>query len=156
MFARRFCFALLGAFVLAAGAAAEPHPLAPAFNSRPGASYTMYLNFSGFNYPGQWAGQTPGVVSAFNNQAGASFTTTEQAWIKNIWARTAEAYSMFDINVTTVDPAVAAGQAGTDALRLAYYDATPRVMHTIIGGVGGSFFPGAGGEIGRASCRERV
>ena len=146
MFARRFGLVLLMASVLSGRAVSEPHPLAPAFNSRPGAAYTLYLNFSGFNYAGNWGGQAPGVVHAFNNQAGANFTTDEQAWIKNIWARTAEAYSAYDINVTTVDPAVAAGQAGTDAQRLAYYDATPRVMHTLIGRPNNNnFFSGAGG-----------
>lgn len=146
MLARNFGFALALCCLLAGPAASEPHPTAPALNSRPGAAYTMYLNFSGFNYPGSWAGETPGVVSAYNNQSGATFTPAEQAGIKNIWARVAEAYAPFNVNVTTVDPAAAAGQAGTDALRLAYYDATPRVMHTIIGSpANGSFFSGAGG-----------
>lgn len=143
---RHWSFVFFVIFVVSTPATGQAQPAAPVLNSRPGASYTMYLNFSGFNYPGQWGGQTPGVVAAYNNQTGANFTATEQAWIKNIWARTAEAYSMFDINVTTVDPAVAAGQAGSDAQRLAYYDNTPRVLHTIIGRPSNSsFFSGAGG-----------
>lgn len=39
----------------------------------------------------------------------------------------------FNVNVTTVDPAVAAGQSATDTARQAYYDATPNTMHTIVG-----------------------
>ncbi len=123
----------------------QSHPLAPAFNSRPGAAYTLYVNFSGFDYPGTWGSGTPGNIPAYNNQTGSTFTAAEQANIKNIWARIAEAYAPFNVNVTTVDPAVAAGQAGSDAQRLAYYDATPRLMHTIIGNPNSSFYSGAGG-----------
>lgn len=124
---------------------AQAHPTAPAFSSRPGAPYTMYLNFSGFAYPGTWGGQTPGTVPAYNGQTGSSFTATEQANIKNIWTRIAEQYSPFNINVTTVDPAVAAGQAANDNTRHNYYQATPRMMHTIIGNGASNFFGSAGG-----------
>jgi hypothetical protein len=123
---------------------AQAHPLAPALSSRPGAQYTMYLNFSGFNYPGTWGGQTPGNVPAYDN-AGASFTAAQAANIKNIWTRIADAYSMFDINVTTVDPAVAAGQAADDLTRYNYYQATPRFMHTVIANGASNFFGNAGG-----------
>lgn len=124
---------------------AQAHPLAPALSSRPGAQYTMYLNFSGFNYPGSWGGATPGNVPAYNGQTGSSFTTTEQANIKNIWTRISDAYSMFDINVTTVDPAVAAGQAANDNTRWTYYENTARLMHTVIGDGASTFFGSAGG-----------
>jgi hypothetical protein len=126
----------------------QAHPLAPAFSSNPGASYTLYLNFSGIDYPGNWStsGQAPGNVPAYNLQTGATFTTAEIANIKNIWARVAEAYTPYsNVNVTTVDPAVAAGQAGSDAQRLTYYDATPRVMHSVIGNGASTFYSGAGG-----------
>jgi hypothetical protein len=139
----RFILAWIHVIVFAGLGWAQP--VAPAFNSRPGAPYTLYLNFAGFNYPGTWSNQTPGNIPAYNNQTGPQFTAQEQANIKNIWARVAEAYAPFNVNVTTVDPAVAAGQAGSDAQRLAYYDATPRVMHTIIGNPNSSFFSGAGG-----------
>lgn len=36
--------------------------------------------------------------------------------------------------MTTVDPAIAAGQAGSAAQRIAYYDQQPSMAHTIIGG----------------------
>ncbi|HMP18106.1 MAG TPA: hypothetical protein PKD72_13865, partial [Gemmatales bacterium] len=88
----------------------------------------------------------PGNVPAYNGQTGPTFTATEIANIKNIWARVAEAYTPFsNVNVTTVDPAVAAGQAGSDAQRLAYYDATPRVLHTVIANGASNFFGNAGG-----------
>lgn len=125
--------------------AVAAQPVAPAFSSRPGAPYTLYLNFSGFSWTGTWGSGTPGVIPAYNNQTGPQFTPAEQANIKNIWARVAEAYAPFNVNVTTVDPAVAAGQAGSDLQRQNYYDATPRLMHTIIGDPSSSFYPGAGG-----------
>jgi hypothetical protein len=128
---------------------AVAQPAAPAFNSRPGAAYTLYLNFTGFQFNGTWAnsGQTPGNMSAYDN-ATSSFTAAQQANIKNIWSRAAEAYSMFNINVTTVDPAVAIGGLASNNYvgRQLYYDQTARVMHSVIGNRGNSgFYSGAGG-----------
>src|SRR5262245_19546730 len=96
---------------------AETHPPAPALSSRPGAAYTLYLDFSGFNFSGKWAvtpanpaGQgTPGNRPAYDTDGDATtFTNAEISKIKECWARTAEKYSPFNVNVTTVDPAVAA------------------------------------------------
>ena len=106
---RRLLIAIALGVGWVSGAYAQSHPLAPAFNSRHGAAYTLYLNFSGFDYTGTWGGQTPGSTPAYNGQTGATFTPQEQANIKNIWARIAEAYAPYNVNVTTVDPAVAAG-----------------------------------------------
>ncbi len=123
---------------------AKAQVAAPAHSSRPGSPYTLYLDFSGFNYPGQWAGDTPGNIGAWRNAVG-SFSVPQQNEIKNIWARISEAYAPFNVNVTTVDPSGLA--LNNWAGRLNYYDATPRVMHTIITGNSnpGSFFSGAGG-----------
>ncbi len=129
MFSRLFGVALLLSLLAAAQAQV------PALSSRPGAAYTLYLNFGGFNFNGTWGntGATPGITPAYG-------TTTQ---VQEAWARTAEKYAGFDINITTVDPAVAAGQSATDALRQSYYDSTPRLMHTVIGG-SGSWFGGGG------------
>jgi hypothetical protein len=119
----------------------------PQLNSRPGAAYTLYLNFGGFNYNGTWFGDTPGVTPAYDtNNNAAVFTTTELNNIRNIWSRSAEKYSVFNVNVTTVDPAVAAGQSATDALRQSYYDSRPGMMHMVIGGDGGWY--GGSGIVG--------
>ena len=48
------------------------------------------------------------------------------------WALIASAFASFDINVTTVDPAVAAGQAATDQQRINYYDSQVGTVHVII------------------------
>jgi hypothetical protein len=122
----------------------------PQLSSRPGAAFTVYLNFGGFNYDGAWFGDTPGVTPAYDTNDNSSvFTPTEITNMRNIWSRTAEKFSIFNVNITTLDPAVAAGQSSSDAQRLTYYDVTPRMMHTVIGGDGAWLnSPGAVGVSG--------
>jgi hypothetical protein len=121
---------------LASDDTSEVAAAAPSLSSRPGAAYTVYLNFDGFAFNGQWGntGATPGITPAYSGT---------QAQIREVWARTAEKYVGFNVNVTTVDPAIAAGQAGSDSARQRYYDTTSRVMHTVIGG-NGAWFGGGG------------
>ncbi len=110
---------------------------APPLSSRPGAAYTVYLNFDGFAFNGNWGGDVrtvPGTTPAYSGST---------AQLREIWARTAEKYAPFNVNVTTVDPAIAAGQATTDTVRQSYYDNTARLMHTVVGG-NGSWFGGGG------------
>ncbi len=119
----------------------------PAYNSRPGAAYTIYLDLGGFSFSGTWgtSGRTPGTTPAYTVDGNATtFSTSELANIKTIWARTAEKYTAFNVNVTTVDPAVAAGRATSDAMRQSFYDSTPQTMHTVVGG-GGTWYGNAGG-----------
>lgn len=108
------------------------HPLAPQLSSNPGARYTVFLDFSGFNYNGTWGGKTPGNVPAYTQDSDATtFNSAEITSIKEAWARTAVAYVGFNVNVTTIDPATA---GMTDAQRQTWYDQTQYVTHTIIGG----------------------
>jgi len=120
---------------LVANSAFADNPVTPAYSSSPGAAYTLYLDFSGFTFNGTWGntGKTPGTLSPFNTDGNATtFSTTELSSISKIWTRTAEKYAPFNINITTVDPAVAAGFSAADTLRQKYYDNTPLVMHSII------------------------
>ncbi len=107
----------------------------PQLSSDPGAPYTIYLDFAGFNFTGNWGNSgTPGDTPAFENaSASGTFTSTQQSDISKVWARVAQCYTPFNVNVTTIDPAVTAGQADTDASRQAYYDQTAKMMHTVIG-----------------------
>ncbi len=115
-----------------AGISAAQHPVAPSLNSNLGAKYTIYLNFTGFNYNGTWAGSTPGNVPAYTQDGDATtFNIAEISAIKEAWARTAQKYVGFNINVTTVDPA---GTGLTDAQRQTFYDNKQYMTHTIIGG----------------------
>ncbi len=127
------CVAGVGGF--SALADAESHPLGiPTLNSRPGAAYTVYLDFGGFSFFGNWGNGSgvPGTTPAFDHVTNA-FSGNDVSYINQIWSRVAEKYSAFNINVTTVDPAAAANQASTDASRQLFYDQTPRLMHTVIG-----------------------
>lgn len=131
----------------------EVHPTGiPELSSRPGAAYTLYLDFGGFNFSGTWgsSGKSPGNVSAFGNVTD-SFSATQQDAIRETWVRAAQKYTAFDINVTTIDPAVAANQATTDAQRQAYYDQTARLTHTVV--ADGTWYGVSGGVsyVGMAS-----
>ena len=147
---RRFLAALALSGLSVMGAWAEQHTAGvPELSSRPGAPYTIYINVAGFNYSGSWSdgelglpGFTPSVGDV---AATGTFDSMQVSEIKNIWSRMAQSYIGFNVNVTTVDPAIAAGQAGTDALRQAYYDATPNLMHTVVGSQvrGGGYITGA-------------
>ncbi len=130
---------LLGAFstTLAWG-----QPIPPALSSRPGAQYTIYLNFAGFNYDGTWANKTPGNVPAFTLDGDATtFNSTEMQRIRETWASTAAKFVGFNINVTTVDPSPA---GLTDSQRKTWYDNTQYLTHTILGG-SNSWYGSAGG-----------
>ncbi len=110
--------------------------LAAAFTleSLPGANRVIYLDFVGFNDSVFWYTYPNGITTlntkpvtynAFDldgNQpcaAGtadpACFTAAELAMIRETWARVAEAYAAFEVNVTTRDP-------GRDAIQNSGWD----------------------------------
>ena len=104
----------------------------PQLSSLPGAAYTIYLNFTGFNYTGTWGGQTPGSSAAYADvPANGTFNAQQVSDIQKIWARVAEQYTAFNVNVTTVDPATGAN-AATDLARQNFYRDTPNLMTTMI------------------------
>lgn len=77
----------------------------PAYSSRPGAAAQLFLDLDGINYEGTWAGKTPGNVPAYDTDGDpSSFSEVELENIHQIYTRVAEAYSPFEVNVTTVDP----------------------------------------------------
>lgn len=141
--------ALFAAVAVAWGQSASAQSsLIPQLSSRPGAAFTLYLDFGGFTFNGNWGNQsnrTPGTTPAYTTDGSSNFSATEIQNMREMWSRTAEMYAPFAINVTTVDPAITAGQAGSDTQRQNYYDSQARMMHTIIGGNGGWFASGAGG-----------
>lgn len=77
----------------------------PLLDSRPGAAATLYLDFDG-NVLGSWStgGRTfTNVSTPVWDMDGdtTSFSSAEQALIREVWSRVAEDYAPFDINVST-------------------------------------------------------
>jgi hypothetical protein len=99
----------------------RPDAFAPALSSNPGASHTLYLNFNG-DYRAEWTGKDPYgntwtfpdvnaldhpenvIMNPYERTALTPLTNAQRAQITEIWARVAEDYAPFDVNVTTVDP----------------------------------------------------
>ena len=93
----------------------------PALNSNPSASAKLYLDFLG-DPATKWGSYSVSTTPAYDQDGDpTTFSDGELASIHQIWARVAESYSPFSINVTTVDP-------GTLADKVA--------MRVVIGGNG--------------------
>lgn len=84
----------------------DSSPNVPVYNSLPGAHAKLFLDFDGVDFgTTKWSGKTPGERPAYDLDGDASeFSTEELSRIEQIWSRVAEAYSPFNINVTTVNP----------------------------------------------------
>jgi hypothetical protein len=101
-------------------------------NSNPTAPAKLYLDFNG-DAAAAWRGYNVTATPAYDRDGDTStFSDAEQANIQEIFARVAEKFSPFNVNVTTVDP-------GTYADKQA--------MKIVVGGDGrwfGPSWPGAG------------
>jgi hypothetical protein len=80
--------------------------VAPVYSSRPSAAAKLYLDFDGVDFGSTlWAGRAPGVRPAYDTDNNPSiFNSTELANIQQIWARVAEKFSPFEVDVTTQNP----------------------------------------------------
>jgi hypothetical protein len=96
----------------------------PLLDSNPGAAVTLYLDFNG-NFESDWWNGRPENQTHYSNVLTpmwdmdgnpAAFGPDERAMISQIWARVAEDFSPFDINVST---AYYGGFADGQALRVA-------------------------------------
>lgn len=77
----------------------------PQLSSRPGAAASLYLDFDG-NVEAKWGNRANVVTPAYDTDGNkTSFNSSEVAAIREIWARVAEDYAPFNLNVTTVPPA---------------------------------------------------
>ncbi len=82
----------------------SPLSAVPVLNSKPGAAATVYLDFNG-DVAQSWGSYSVTTTPAYDTDGDiTSFSSAELANIQQIWARMSDAYSPFDINVTTVDP----------------------------------------------------
>ena len=76
----------------------------PTYSSLPGAPHTLYLNFGGISLD-SWNVLYAGTVPAYDTNGDPStFDSTELSNIQQIWGQVAEAYSPFNVNITTVSP----------------------------------------------------
>ncbi|MEJ0089302.1 MAG: autotransporter-associated beta strand repeat-containing protein [Limisphaerales bacterium] len=90
-------------------------PLSQTFflHSRPGSSKVIYLDFNGHTLSGNaWTANNNGgadiVAPPWSIDLPATFNTTEQTTIQQVWYRVAEDYAAFDVDVTTEYPGEAA------------------------------------------------
>ena len=81
-------------------------PLSDTFllHSRPSALKRIYLDFDGFTTTDANWGPTAIVTAAFTLDATAAISDSEKIAIQDIWARVAECFSPFDVDVTTQVP----------------------------------------------------
>ena len=76
----------------------------PALQSLAGAAQSLYLDFDG-HFDAVWGSFSNVVTPVFDKDGNSvAFSSSEVATIQEIWARVAEDYVPFKINVTTVDP----------------------------------------------------
>jgi hypothetical protein len=87
-----------------AGAPGSPLSDVPALNSDPDATASLYLDFSGAAAQAWGSYNVPATPAYDQDGDVTTFSDSELASIREIWARVAESYSPFNINVTTVDP----------------------------------------------------
>lgn len=96
-----------GVFALAAlgvSLRAGAQPVPPSLSSYPQAAVKLYLNFTGA--PTQPWGSYTASAPAFDTDGDPnSFSSAELGQIREVWARVAEKYSPFNVDVTTVMPA---------------------------------------------------
>ena len=139
-----------------AGAAAEsahggetsnaPVTEVPVYESLPGAANIFYLDFTGDVVTGtdwneDYEDRPIHALPFDKDDDTTTFSSTELAWIYEIWQRVSEDYAPFNINVTTMAP--------DGALPIGYR--TARIIVTSkkdaesLGGTGETWYPDAGG-----------
>jgi hypothetical protein len=84
------------------------HPRPFSCTAAPERNRVIYLDFDGHvdNTPGYWKAGASAPPYNIPNSDPNTFSTEERNRIIEIWQRVAEDFSMFDINVTTEEPAI--------------------------------------------------
>lgn len=80
-----------------------------ALHSRPGSSRTIFLDFDGATVSDTWWNSYGDLKDATHaafslDSDRRSFNTTERQLVQEVWARVAEDFAPFDVDVTTEDP----------------------------------------------------
>ncbi len=104
-------------YLPAAAPSSVPIAEPPALHSKPGAANTLYLDFNGHIISGTLWNTLQNIASysarPFDNDGDpTTFNAAEQAIISETWARVAEDFAPFDIDVTTEPPPDSAARVG--------------------------------------------
>ena len=120
-------------------AANLPLNAVPVLNSDPGAKATLYLDFTGAAATSWGFYNVPATPAYDLDGDPATFSPAELTNINQIWARVAEKYSPFNLNVTTVDPGIYADKI---TQRIVIGGSGAWLNGVVAGGVGnvGSFY----------------
>lgn len=115
----------------------------PIFHSRPSAKQKIFLDFNGHRVTGTgWNENNDGrMIEAPAYDVGGDdhvFDPSEQQSIERIWARVAEDFAPFDIDVTTESPPAASFRRGSEAIRVI-------ISSNIDQRTGNRWFDGSGG-----------
>jgi hypothetical protein len=93
------------------GDATATYPASETFalHSLPSSTHKIFLDFDGATVSGTWWNSYKGMAARFYtgftlDSDPRTFTTTEKAYIQQVWRIVSEKYSPFDIDVTTQDP----------------------------------------------------
>jgi hypothetical protein len=85
-------------------AASNPLSSLPQLASNPSAAAKLYLDFNG-HFQASWGNYSNATTPVFDQDGDATtFSNGELATIQQVWARAAEDYAPFNIDVTTIDP----------------------------------------------------
>jgi hypothetical protein len=132
----------------AAAAQGTKAPAAPAHHSNPSVKAKLFLDFNG-HFEAHWDDKKNIRTPAYDFDGNpASFSSDERAAIDEIWARVAEDFAPFNIDVTTVDPG--SNKHGVVAI-IAIGGADSDWYHESAGGVAlidGFAYGGSGANVG--------
>ncbi|MEO6512819.1 MAG: hypothetical protein ABIO16_17610 [Nocardioides sp.] len=124
-------------------AASFPYDQTFLLHSRPTATRVLYLDFDGYAvHDTAWnlSGTPALTVPAYSRDLDPAFSAAELDVVQEVWARVAEDYAPFGIDVTTQDPGTA-GLARTSADDLTYGSrvaiTTDLTLRSTISGCGG-------------------
>lgn len=122
------------AAVVGSGPAGAASPLSslPQLSSLPTARAKLYLDFDG-HYQATWGAWSNAVTPAYDLDGDpTTFSASELSAIYEIWARVAEDFAPFNVDVTTIDPHSAADRV---------------VAHVVIGGSYSDWFGSPAGGV---------
>lgn len=112
----------------------------PLLHSFPESVKKIFLDFDGHVVTGTQWNVTPAPIHAVAYSIDGditSFSAGEASQIEKIWARVAEDFAPFDVDVTTEDPGVATFTAGSKGIRVLI---STRNDDARVGGTGGRWF----------------